>query len=311
MLDSLTLDQLRILIAVCDAGSFSAAGRKLGRAQSAISQAIQALEANQRVQLFDRSGKTPALTEAGRVLVVQARHVIRQVEGFTGMAASMASGVEPEFNLAIDSFFPNALIMDALRALQTRYPDLPVTLYTEGIGSARRRLLSQSAELAIFAFIPAAYPDLKAYDLLSIRLIPVVASGHPLAADGGRVTREMVQMSIQLVLTDPAEPSGPSFSVVSSRIWRFVELNQRLEFLLAGFGWANMPEQLVAAHLANGSLVRLELDEPGVWSDRVPLFAVHQRSRPLGKAAQWFLDDLRQRVALYVRSRDDAGSGLL
>lgn len=296
MLDALTLDQLRILIAVCDAGSFSAAGRKLNRAQSAISQAIQSLETSQQVRLFDRSAKTPVLTEAGRVLVTQARHVIRQVEGFTSMAASMASGVEPEFNLAIDSFFPNSVIMEALLALQMRFPDLPVTLYTEGIGSARRRLLNQSVELAIFAFIPASYPDLKAYDLLSIRLVPVVARDHPLAAGGGRVTREMLQTSIQLVLTDPAEPGGPSYSVLSSRIWRFVDLNQRLDFTLAGFGWANMPEQLIAPYLENGSLVRLQVDEPGVWREQVPLFAVHKRNRPLGKAAQWFLDDLRRRV---------------
>ena len=44
MIDSLTLDQMRILVAVADAGSFSAAARKLGRVQSAISQSIQTLE---------------------------------------------------------------------------------------------------------------------------------------------------------------------------------------------------------------------------------------------------------------------------
>ena len=44
MIDSLTLDQMRVLVAVADAGSFSAAARKLGRVQSAISQSIQTLE---------------------------------------------------------------------------------------------------------------------------------------------------------------------------------------------------------------------------------------------------------------------------
>ena len=44
MLDNLTLDQMRVLIAVAEEGSFSAAARRLGRVQSAISQAIQTLE---------------------------------------------------------------------------------------------------------------------------------------------------------------------------------------------------------------------------------------------------------------------------
>lgn len=295
MLDSLTLDQLRILVAVSETGSFTAAGRRLHRVQSAISQAMQALEANQGLQLFDRSAKTPVLTDAGHVLVAQARHVIRQADSFSNMAASIAAGLEPAFSLAVDSFFPTAPIMDALQALQAHYPYLPVTLFTEGMGSARRRLKNGTAELAIFAFIPASEPDLKAFPLMAVRLVPVVAAGHPLASAGGRVTREMLQEHVQLVLTDPADSSGPSFGIVSSRIWRFVDLNMRLDFLLAGFGWANMPAQTIDRHLEARALVELLIDEPGVWVDHVPLFAVHDRSRPLGKAAQWFLDDIRAR----------------
>jgi len=44
VLDPLTLDQMRVLLAVAQSGSFSAAARKLGRVQSAVSQSVQALE---------------------------------------------------------------------------------------------------------------------------------------------------------------------------------------------------------------------------------------------------------------------------
>lgn len=63
MIGSFSLDQLRVLVTIVDTGSFSAAGRKLRRAQSAISQAIAALETMQDVALFDRSGYKPRLTE--------------------------------------------------------------------------------------------------------------------------------------------------------------------------------------------------------------------------------------------------------
>lgn len=76
MLGTLSLDQLRVLVTIEETGSFSAAGRRLNRAQSAISQAIATLEATQGVTLFDRSGHKPALTEMGRVLVGQARRVL-------------------------------------------------------------------------------------------------------------------------------------------------------------------------------------------------------------------------------------------
>ena len=83
MIGNLSLDQLRVLVAIADAGSFSAAGRRIGRAQSAISQAVAGLEATQGVQLFDRSGHRPQLTEIGRLLVDQARMVLASAARFT------------------------------------------------------------------------------------------------------------------------------------------------------------------------------------------------------------------------------------
>ena len=63
-----------------EAGSFSAAARRLGRVQSAVSQAMQTLEENLRLTLFDRSGKTPTLTEAGRMVLNDARQVVQRAE---------------------------------------------------------------------------------------------------------------------------------------------------------------------------------------------------------------------------------------
>ena len=62
MLDPLTLDQLRVLVAVAEEGSFSAAARKLGRVQSAISQSVQGLETALGVTIFDRdSGESASV----------------------------------------------------------------------------------------------------------------------------------------------------------------------------------------------------------------------------------------------------------
>ena len=73
MLDAITLDQLRTFIAAVDEGSFSAAGRKLRRAQSVVSQTLANLEAQLGVKLFDRSARYPRLTEEGRSLLADAR----------------------------------------------------------------------------------------------------------------------------------------------------------------------------------------------------------------------------------------------
>ena len=88
MIDPLTLDQMRVLVAVADAGSFSAAARKLGRVQSAVSQAIQTLETTLRLNLFDRSGKTPRLTDAGKALVGDARALIVAAQAIRARSAT-------------------------------------------------------------------------------------------------------------------------------------------------------------------------------------------------------------------------------
>lgn len=297
MASTLTLEQLRVLLAISETGSFSAAGRKLRRAQSAISQTVHALEDLQGVQLFDRSGRTPKLTQAGAVLVAEARRVVRQSEMFESVARGIAAGIEPEFTLAVDSVVPSEPVVESLRGLQAAFPDLPVTLFTESMGASLRRLRNQTAGLALCVVLPSADDDLLAMPLLSIVLTPVVGAGHPLAKLPQPIPRDLTLDHVQLVLTDPIDASGPSFGIVSHRVWRFADLGRRLEFLLAGFGWARMPLHLAAPYLADGRLRALTFDDPSMGPVTVPISAAYLRDQPPGKATRWFLDTLRARVA--------------
>ncbi|NCV21121.1 MAG: hypothetical protein EBV45_04110, partial [Chloroflexi bacterium] len=65
------------------------------------------------------------------------------------------------------------------------------------------------------------------------------------------------------------------------RIWRFADLGTRLDYLLAGFGWCNMPAHMVDPHIAAGRLKRLRLVENDGWS--MPIHLVHPRNRPPGR----------------------------
>ena len=63
-----SIDQLKVFLAVVEAGSFTAAAKKLGRAVSAISYTIANLEQQLGLSLFDREQtRTPRLTEAGEL----------------------------------------------------------------------------------------------------------------------------------------------------------------------------------------------------------------------------------------------------
>ena len=65
----------------------------------------------------------------------------------------------------------------------------------------------------------------------------MVAPGHPLASLARSVTRGGLEPPVQLVLTDPVDPAAAAYGLSSARLWHFVDLGKRLDFLLAGFGW--------------------------------------------------------------------------
>src|SRR6202012_4225011 len=182
MIDSLTLDQMRVLVAVADTGSFSAAARKLGRVQSAISQAIQTLETTLGLTLFDRSGKTPRLTDAGRALVGDARALIAGGRASHARAPSMAADVDAELPLAVDSMLPIPLLRESLKALRVAFPLLPASVFTEALGGAEQRLRDGAARLAIYTIPPTSPCDLVSEFMTRVAMWPVVAANHPLAA---------------------------------------------------------------------------------------------------------------------------------
>ncbi|KMS51911.1 LysR family transcriptional regulator [Novosphingobium barchaimii LL02] len=298
MIGRLTLDQLRVLTTIADTGSFSAAGRRLGRAQSAISQAVATLENVQGVTLFDRSGFRPVLTDLGRVLVEQARRVLAGAARFEAVAAGTREGIEAELAIAIDPLVPTAAFIDSLHALRATFPFLPVSFSTEGLGGAERRLRRGDAALALCTLLPSVPDDVAALPLLGIDLVPVVSPAHPLAGLDRPVTADDLEEHVQLVLSDPAAPDGPNYGIIGTKAWRFVDLARRLDFLLAALGWCRMPEHLIAPYLADGRLVGLAIEnDPARVTGALTIYAAHMRNHVFGRAGSWLLNDLQARLA--------------
>lgn len=76
----MTFKQLRYLIAIAEAGSFSAAARRAYIAQPALSRQISLLEGELEMQLLERQHDGVALTDAGRRLYEVARSVVQKLD---------------------------------------------------------------------------------------------------------------------------------------------------------------------------------------------------------------------------------------
>jgi DNA-binding transcriptional LysR family regulator len=261
---------------------------------------VQALEATLGVRLFDRGERTPRLSDAGRALLADARQVLWSTESLRAHADSIAAEVEPELSLAVDVVFPGDVLMASLKALSREFPHLPVTLFTEGLGGAEQRLRDRVARLGIYAPLPTGgSADLAGEFLASNPMVPVVAADHPLAGEPSPLPREVIERHVQLVITDRTPlTAGFQGNVLGRRIWRFADMSTRLQYLLGGFGWCYMPIHLVEAHIAAARLKPLDIAEHRGRAFSFPLYVMHQRGRPPGRAGAWLIAELRRQLAI-------------
>jgi DNA-binding transcriptional LysR family regulator len=281
-----TLDQLHVLVAVADTGSFSAAARRLNRAQSVVSYTIANLEQQLGLALFEREGRRPALTEAGRALVADARRVGLLVDELKARASALRQGLEAELGLAVDVVFPTARLVSALEDFAREFPTVMLRLRIEALGGVAELVQRGVCRIGVIGPLGDRCENLERRAIGTVRLVPVAAPGHTLAVAPRPIPRAMVREHLQLVLTDrTALTEGRDFGVFALRTWRLGDLGAKRALLLAGLGWGNMPEEMVADDLAAGRLVRLALAEGAQHHFSISL--VHRLDAPPGPAGRW------------------------
>ncbi|MFL9926072.1 LysR family transcriptional regulator [Herbaspirillum lusitanum] len=308
-IERLSLDQLRVFVQVADSGSFLAAARNLARAQSAISYAVATLESQLDVQLFDRSGYRPQLTDAGIALLQDARQVLDQVDSLQNRASSYSKGQELEVALAVDVFFPTDCLVDLLRRFRDAFPAVTVRLDIEALGGVAERVIDGRAMLGILGTLPTTPPNLLRVTLPSVRMVAVVAPGHALAGIRGRIPEKLLLQQTQLVLSDRSElTTRQDFSVHSRLTWRMSDVGTKHALLRAGMGWGYMPQHVVRDDLAAGRLVRVSTPQHPPQGMDLPIQCVYKPDHRAGPALSWWLDALAGLTTLDRLSQQDAAN---
>ena len=197
-----TLDQIAVFLAIVETGSFAAAGRKLGRATSAISYAISNLESQLGLSLFARAGASkPRLTEAGRAILSDGRGLAMALDGLIAKARGLTQGLEAEVSLAVDVMWPAKSLVKALEEFRRRFPTVGLRLRVEALGAVTESVLDRSAAFGLSGPLEMANDLLIRGAAGAVKLIPVAHPDHPLA-QMSRVTSVEAREHIQLVLTD-------------------------------------------------------------------------------------------------------------
>jgi DNA-binding transcriptional LysR family regulator len=285
-----SVDQLLVLLSVAEAGSFTAAAKRLGRATSAVSYAIDTLEAQLGLSLFDRgTTRKPKLTQQGEAVVSEARAVAHSIETLRARVRGFLDELEPEVSLAVDSMLPNDRLIRLLREFHAQFPTVPVRLLVQTLGGVERAVRHGHAGIGVGNQLHMDMTGLRRIDIESVRIIPVAAPSHPLALANEALSLQARDF-VQLVLSEQPASEGRDFGVVSLNTWRIGDLAARHKLLLAGIGWCGMPEPTVRADIESGRLVRLDL--PDWRGGEYTLQAIHKIDTPPGPAGRWLIEKL-------------------
>lgn len=289
-----TLDQLRVLLSVVESGGFAAAARKLNRATSVISYTIANLEAQLGVRLFDReTTRKPQLTEAGRMVLGEARLIAGGIDSLRAKTRGVLQGLEFELHVVLDTFLPEARVIDALTAFTQTFPTVSLNLSVETLGAVTQLVLDRRASIGVSGPLDTI-GGIDRISVGTIRLIPVAAASHPLALAPSNAPGAG-RAHIQLVLTDRSSlTAGREFAVISSRTWRLADLSSKHMLLKAGIGWGFMPESVVQDDIAAGRLVILNM--PDAPSGEYAMHAIHRSDTLPGPAARWLIERLQAQV---------------
>lgn len=290
----ISLDLLQVLDTIDRQGSFTAAAAVLHRVPSALSHAVAKLEDDLNIALFVREGRRAVLTPAGRTLLDDGRHLLRAAADLERRVQRIADGWEAELRIAIDAVIPIERLYPLLEHFYATGHGTQIRLSAEVLGGTWDALATGRADLVV-----GAPGDMPARGGIASRLLCArtdfvfaVAPEHPLAAWDGPIPGSELARHRAVVIADTSQELLPrSIGLIDGQdVLRVPDLRAKTSAQVAGLGIGNLPRWLAAPEIAAGRLVEKEIAEAR------PAMPMHiaWRSREMGRALQWFLDELEK-----------------
>lgn len=173
---------LRCFVAVAEELHFGRAAARLHVAQPAVSQTVIGLERELGLVLFERSNRRVELTDAGRVLLGEARAVLDRFDGLAGLAGRLRSGVTGAVTIGVAPAMPPNLLTEILAVFRAAAPDVKVV--AKAIGDTLDPLTGLSAGRFDLALVrgPVEKPGIASVVVATERVGVALPARHALAA---------------------------------------------------------------------------------------------------------------------------------
>ncbi|MDB5416619.1 MAG: LysR family transcriptional regulator [Phenylobacterium sp.] len=179
------LRRLRYLVAVADEGHITRAAERLGIQQPPLTRQIRLLEEELGVALFERLPRGMRTTEAGRVVVEEARDVLARAERIKETAQRAARGEQGRLAVGYTSsaaFHP--FVTQQIRAFRESRPGVALALAEDGTPELVHGLREERLDAAFLRSTSIDIAGLSIEPLLEEKMVAAVPTGHALAKAG-------------------------------------------------------------------------------------------------------------------------------
>lgn len=302
----MTLEQLRIFIAVAEREHVTRAAAALNLTASATSSAIAALEQRHNVKLFDRVGRRIELTEAGRAFLAEARLVLARAAQAEAVLADLSGLARGALALAASQTISNWWLPPLMVAFRQRHPGISLSLRIGNTETVARWVHEGSVDLGLIEG-EIDDPALKVDAVAEDELVVVVAPDHPWAKrqwargeptlamvgetrwilrEKGSGTREVFEQALAAAAKRAALP--PAALDVLLELPSNDAVRAAVE---AGGGATAISRRVVASALRAGTLVQVPVELP-----RRRFTAIRHRERTPSRAQNEFRALLRAAV---------------
>ncbi len=295
----LTPDNLCMLQAIAETGSFAAAARQLGLVPSALTYRVRQVEDALDVLLFDRSTRQARATPAGQELLREGARLLDDVDAIAERIRRVATGWEPQLTLSVDGAISPATMLELIEAFYALAPPTRLKWRDGILGGTAEALISGQADLAIGVTLDALSPNvagLQSAPLGELRFIFVVAPHHPLAKLPEPLSDATLRAHRMVAVADSARRSSTTVGILPGQDVLTVDnMSAKLHAQLRGLGGGFLPEPMVRDHLQVGHLVQRHVARPSRGVAMGYLWCAPGRTGP-GRALQWWLTQLQSAV---------------
>lgn len=257
----ISLEQWRALQAVVEAGGYAQAAAALHKSQSAVTYAVQKIESQLDIKLFNLQGRKAVLTEAGELLYRRARTLIEEALALERGVESLRAGWKPELRIAMEIIFPAHVMLDALGRYAAERPETHVELYETVLTGTHEMLANGQVDLAICSRMPKGF---LGDPLIDMRFVSAAHPDHPLHALGRPLTQRDLKRHRHLYIRDTGtqRTREPIFGGADDEPrWTVSDKATSIRAACMGLGYAWYAEEDIREELAAGLLKPLPVRE--------------------------------------------------